>query len=329
MMSCRIVTLFLFFTVSLNSAWAQGLPPSSGGALVWLKKMNSAPRQNNFTGTFVYSADHQIEASRIVHKIDQSGEHERIDVLDGTPRIVFRHNDEMQCYLPESKRVYTEKRWLRKYFPDYIPHPSDDIDEYYYVTEVRKERVADRESQVLSLIPRDSLRYGHQFWIDIETGLLLKVAVTHGNEIIEQFVFVQLEINANISPDQVIPNDAYMVSDGWKITNLTASLLHEGELKWEISSFPAGFRKLVEMKRKLTEKSTLVDHVALTDGLATVSIFIESIDKNESPVAGFFSSRGAINIYVRTVENNKITTVGEVPPETIKLIGDAVVKLER
>lgn len=327
MISCRIVALFLLFIICLQTAWAQELPPSSKGALVWIKKMTNAPRQHNFSGIFVYYADNQIETSRIVHKIDKSGEHERIEVLDGTPRIVFRHNDEMKCYLPESKRIYTERRWFRKFFPDYIPHPADDIDENYHVTELRRERVADRESQVLSLMPRDSLRYGHQFWIDTETGLLLKVAVTHENEVIEQFAFAQLEINSEISSEQVAPVVS-MISDEWKITNLTSSLLNEGELKWEITSLPTGFRKLVEMKRNLTEKPLLVDHVALTDGLATVSIFIESIDKNEPPVAGLFSSRGAINIYVRTVEANKITTVGEVPLETIKLIGDAVIKQE-
>ena len=86
-----------------------------------------------------------------------------------------------------------------------------------------------------------------------------------------------------------------------------------------------GFKKLVEIKRNLTEKSILVDHIALSEGLATVSIFIEPIIKDApAPIPGFFTSRGAINIYTRTLGDNKITTVGEVPLETIKLIGDSV-----
>ena len=83
------------------------------------------------------------------------------------------------------------------------------------------------------------------------------------------------------------------------------------------------------MKRNLIDKSTLVDHIALSDGLATVSIFIEPIVKNApTPMPGFFTSRGAINIYVRILGDNKITTVGEVPLKTIKLIGDSVYKQE-
>lgn len=326
MISRSIAALFLFLALGFQATFAQELPHSSESALGWLKKMADAPRRHNYSGTFVYYADDHMESSRIIHKTDQTGEHEKIEVLDGLSRIVFRNNDEMKCYLPESKRIYTEKRWFRKFFPDVLPQSFDNIDENYYIKETGRERVTGHECQVLSLIPRDSFRYGHQFWIDVETGLLLKVAVVSGDEIIEQFAFAQVEIDGEIHADQLKP-DLSMVSDEWKVTNLVTSFLNEGELKWIINNLPSGFRKLVEMKRNLTEKPELVNHIALSDGLATISVFIEPIIKDApTPVPGFFTSRGAINIYVRTLDGNKITTVGEVPLETIKLIGDSVIK---
>ncbi len=326
MISRSIAALFFFLALGFQATFAQELPHSSESALGWLKKMADAPRRHNYSGTFVYYADDHMETSRIIHKTDQTGEHEKIEVLDGLSRIVFRNNDEMKCYLPESKRIYTEKRWFRKFFPDVLPQSFDNIDENYYIKETGRERVTGHECQVLSLIPRDSFRYGHQFWIDVETGLLLKVAVVSGDEIIEQFAFAQVEIDSEIHADQLKP-DLSMVSDEWKVTNLVTSFLNEGELKWIINNLPSGFRKLVEMKRNLTEKPELVNHIALSDGLATISVFIEPIIKDApTPVPGFFTSRGAINIYVRTLDGNKITTVGEVPLETIKLIGDSVIK---
>lgn len=326
MISRSIAALFFFLALGFQVTFAQELPHSSESALGWLKKMADAPRRHNYSGTFVYYADDHMETSRIIHKTDQTGEHEKIEVLDGLSRIVFRNNDEMKCYLPESKRIYTEKRWFRKFFPDVLPQSFDNIDENYYIKETGRERVTGHECQVLSLIPRDSFRYGHQFWIDVETGLLLKVAVVSGDQIIEQFAFAQVEIDSKIHADQLKP-DLSMVSDEWKVTNLVTSFLNEGELKWIINNLPPGFRKLVEMKRNLTEKPELVNHIALSDGLATISVFIEPIIKDApTPVPGFFTSRGAINIYVRTLDGNKITTVGEVPLETIKLIGDSVIK---
>ncbi len=311
---------------AFQAALAQELPHSSENALDWLKKMADAPRKHNYSGTFIYYADGHMETSRIIHKVDQTGEHERIEVLDGMPRIVFRNNDEMKCYLPDSKRIYTEKRWFRKFFPDLLPQPFEGINDNYYIKETKRERVTGHECQVLVLTPRDSLRYSHQFWIDIETGLLLKVAVMDGNEIIEQFAFAQLEIDGEIPPNLLKP-DQSVITEEWKVNELVTSVLKEGELKWQVKKLPSGFKKLVEMKRNLTEKSSLVDHIALSDGLATVSIFIEPVIKDAPiPVPGFFTSRGAINIYVLTLGDTKITTVGEVPLETIKLIGDSVSK---
>lgn len=326
MISCRIIALFLLLISNLQTVVAQELIRSKENALSWLERMSAAPRQHNFSGTFVYYADQHIETSRIIHKADSTGEREKIEVLDGSPRVVFRHNDEMKCYLPQSKKIYTERRWFRKFFPDYLPQPIDNIDENYRMAEIGRERVAGYESQVISLNPRDSLRYGHQLWIDISTGLLLKVAVTHDDRIVEQFAFADVQIGGEIPVDQLKP-DSIMSADQWNVTHLTTTPLENGELKWVITKLPAGFKKLAEMKRTLTEKTALVDQVALTDGLATISVFIESITKDTpAPVSGFFSSRGAINVYVRTVDSSKITTVGEVPLETLKLIGDAVVK---
>ena len=324
MTSRKIITLFFLLTFGFQVALAQELPRSSESALGWLKKMADAPSQHNYSGIFVYYADGHMETSRIIHKVDQTGEHERIEVLDGIPRVVFRNNDEMKCYLPESKKTFTEKRWFRKFFPNILPSSYEGIDNDYYIKEIKRERISDRECQVLSFIPRDSLRYGHQFWIDIQTGLLIKVAVVDDSETIEQFAFVQLEIDREIPSDLLKP-DQSMITDEWKVTDLVTSVLKENELKWQVKNLPPGFKKLAEMKRNLIEKSVLVDHIALSDGLATISIFIEPIIKNApAPVPGFFTSRGAINIYVRILGDNKITTVGEAPLDTIKLIGDSV-----
>ena len=328
-MSRRVFAPFLLFLwafISFQAAFAQELSRSTESALDWLRKMADAPRRHNYSGTFVYYADGHIETSHIMHKTGSFGEREKIEVLDGSPRIVFRDNDEMQCYVPESKRIYTEKRWFRKFFPDILPLPVDNVDENYFVKELGRERIANHECQVLFLTPRDSLRYGHKFWIDAETGVCVKAAVVNGHQVIEQFAFAQLEIDKEIDSSQLKPSQT-QITDDWKTTNLLTSILNEGELQWQVKNLPAGFRKLVEMKRNLAEKIALVDHIAISDGFATVSVFIEPIGKDApSPVSGFFTSRGAINIYVRTLDDNKITTIGEVPLETIKLIGDSVVK---
>lgn len=316
-----LVTLFV-----IQAVYAEDLvrKKSDHDGYEWLKKISSAPRHHNFQGTFVYYADGHIESSRIIHKVDEAGEHERIEALDGLTRIVYRTNDALKCYLPESKKVYIEERWFRKFFPDLLPQPIERIYENYTYEKSKLERVAGYESQIVKLVPRDNLRYGYKMWVDVDSGLLLKVAVIDKDAVIEQFAFAAVEIGQEID-DRLLNTGAMSVSDDWKTIKLSTFAFGDDEPVWRLGKLPAGFKKITEMKRNLVGKPGLIDHIVLSDELASVSVFIEPIDSEAvSPLPGFYSSRGAINIYVRELENKKITAVGEVPLNTIKLIGDAV-----
>ncbi len=319
----QTVLLLVFLSVALPIT-AKDLPDSSEEALAWLQKVAQAPRKHNYLGTFIYYADEHMETSSIVHVVDDVGEREKIEILDGLQRIVVRNNDEMKCYLPDSKMVVTERRWLRKFFPDILPRPYGDLNNSYFVKIGKQERVSGYDCQVIILQPRDHLRYGQKLWVDIKTGLALKVAVMDGNEVIEQFAFAQLNIDEEVN-SALLKSKYSDVSESWKTTNLMTSILENNALDWQVSNPPNGFKKVIEMKRHLAGKPEPVDHIALSDDFATVSVFIEPVlEGMPPPVTGFYSSRGAINIYVRTLDDNKITTVGEVPLETVKLIGDAV-----
>jgi sigma-E factor negative regulatory protein RseB len=299
-------------------------PDSSPEALEWLQKIAAAPRHYNYVGTFIYSSGGDIETSRIIHLVNEGGEHERSEVLDGAPREIIRNNDEMKCYLPESRTVVTEKRWLRKVFPSLLPQPLTNLDENYIVKKGGQERISDYLCQVITLEPRDDKRYGQKLWVDVNTGLLLKAAVMDKDRVVEQFVFTDLKIGGNI--DKELLKSKYLAqADRWRTTNLISSNTESGKLGWEIKDPPRGFRKIVEMKRNLSGKSRPVGHIALSDGLAAVSVFIEPMSKKISrPDEGLYHSRGAINIYTRTIADNMVTTVGEVPPSTVMQIGNSV-----
>ncbi|SFN46772.1 MucB/RseB C-terminal domain-containing protein [Nitrosospira briensis] len=314
----------LLLSTHIQPVFAQAPSNSSPEALDWLQKIAAAPRKHNYVGTFVYSSGNHIETSRIIHLVNEEGEHEKSVVLDGPPREIIRNNDEMRCYLPESKTVVTEKRWLRKVFPALLPQPLTNLDEGYIVKKGGQERVSDYLCQVIELIPRDDKRYGQKLWVDINTGLLLKAAVMDKDEVVEQFVFTELEIGGEISKEQLRSKYAAKAGE-WHTTNLVSSTTGSGKLGWHVNDPPPGFKKIIEMKRNLSGKPKPIGHIALSDGLAAVSVFIEPVSKDLSPPAeGLYHSRGAINIYTRTLADNVITTVGEVPPATVMQIGNSV-----
>ena len=322
-----MVPLLLLAGLVLPSfAQDQNPPPSpSAEAQSWLQRVVAAPRQHNYIGIFVYSSGSHMETSRIVHMVNKEGERERIEVLDGLPREIIRNNDEVRCYFPESKTVMIEKRGFRKFFPALLPEPLSNLNNNYIVKKGGKERISDYECQVIVLESRDNMRYSQKLWMDVSTGLLLKAAVMDRGKVVEQFVFTQLEIDGEIDEELLKPK--YLTKAAkLRITNLVSSKLGRGELGWQVENLPPGFMKITEVKRSLSGKSTPVGHIALSDGLAAVSVFIEPAEESDfQPVLRSFPHQGAINIYTRTVGRNMVTTIGEVPPITVMQIGNSVV----
>ena len=89
-------------------------------ALAWLERIARVARQLNYSGTFVYQHGDQVETSRITHYFDRTGEYEKLETLDGPAREFIRNNDNVTCYLPDSKAVVVEKRTARQ-FPAFLP----------------------------------------------------------------------------------------------------------------------------------------------------------------------------------------------------------------
>ena len=67
---------------------------------------------------------------------------------------------------------------------------------------------------------------------------------------------------------------------------------------------------------------TGVEHWVYSDGLASVSVYIEEAHNEEK--YGGVSHRGALNAYGTMVAGHYVTVVGEVPRETVEMIGQSV-----
>ena len=80
---------------------------------------------------------------------------------------------------------------------------------------------------------------------------------------------------------------------------------------------------MVELKRRLSD-SRPAAQVVYSDGLAAVSVFIESLEGRPEPVRTGLASMGAIHIYTREVANHVVTVVGEAPAASVQRIANAV-----
>ncbi|MBI3777970.1 MAG: MucB/RseB C-terminal domain-containing protein [Gammaproteobacteria bacterium] len=310
-----VVFLGLFVCSSANAADA---------AHDWLMKINHAARDLEYEGIFVYQHDAQLEAMQIFHKVENHSSRERLVSLNGAPREIVRDENEVRCYWPDKNSVMVEYRKAEgKGFPSILPERLQDLDEYYVLKLGNTERVTGRVAQLVIVKPADQYRYGYHLWADVDTGLLLKADLldTQG-AVLEQFMFTQVNIGAKIPAAALAPGMTGKSMTWYREEGDTRKVPEKPG--WSATQLPKGFKLSAHMTRRLPMRKQPVEHLVYTDGLATVSVFVEKQEKGAKPFMRGASRMGAVNAMSAQMNDYQITTVGEVPAATVSLIGASV-----
>lgn len=291
----------------------------------WLRTMAFAAHQTNYSGVFVYQAGGRVETSRITHVVDEHGEHERLQGLDGQRREVIRNNDQVWLQLGD-KKVYFEQQRPRRAFPALLPDQIQTLKENYNIFQQEEDRVADYHAHTLLLQPKDTLRYTRKMWAHSESGLLLKAVVLdeHGR-VIEQYAFSQLQIGGDIDCKWAVPSEkeAERLARRQHLSPLPNKNLANVSSGWQVDGVPPGFKKILEMRRNMRDKKFPVVHIVYSDGLAALSVFVEQA----ADAAGYrpgLKSQGAVHIYSKLKGDQLVTVVGELPPRAVIQVADSV-----
>ncbi|HEX5767876.1 MAG TPA: MucB/RseB C-terminal domain-containing protein [Burkholderiales bacterium] len=309
--------MFRYFIPGVLALAASVAEAQSPETLTWLRKINEATQKLSYTGTFVYQNGARSETSRITRYVDPSTDVERLEVIDGMPREIVRTRDTVRCYLPGLRLVKVDRRTERD-FPAVLPERVNALARHYDITLGEKSRIANHECQAVVLTPRDNLRYGYRLYADVKSGMLLRaVTVDASGEPVEQFTFTEFTIG-KVTRDMV---KARSSSRDWREEDAGAAPAKLAG--WGLSAELPGFEKVVELKRRLGE-SRSAGQVVYSDGLAAVSVFIESLEGRSDPVRTGLASMGAIHIYTREVANHMVTVVGEAPAASVQRIANAV-----
>ena len=290
--------------------------------LSWLGRISSAGQRLNYVGTFVYQSGGHVETSRIAHRVDADGEHERLEVLDGSPREIIRRGNEVHCVLPDERTVIIDEAGGRRAFPALLPASLSGLAESYRIRKGEVSRVAGFEAQALVLEPKDDLRYGHTLWAEMQSGLLLKSRmVDEKGGLIEQFSFSDVRIGGDI--DAELLASRFEPGEGWRVVNARGSDMPVEEAGWVLAEALPGYGLTSVMRRPLGRDRGQAVHMVFSDGLAAISVFIEPVGDGSAIGLGPVSN-GAINIYKRTVDGHLVTTLGEAPERAVRRIGDNI-----
>lgn len=280
-----------------------------------LDQIQRAARTLNYSGIFTYQQGPVIESSRIAHLVSDGVEREKLEVLDGMQREYLRVNDEVQCLIPEHRTVLLEKQ-RRDRFPGLLLSDASRLNALYQVqVEPKPHRVAGRSCQVINIVPKDDNRYGYRLCADTENALLLKAQMLdrQGN-VLEQVAFTQINIGEPPSPDRLAPS---WPTQGWTIQKPEKKPVSLSKLGWRIQT-PPGYEVALEFERSFAQGKT-AHQAVLSDGLATISIFIEPylIQRSDAYQPQGAARYGAVNLHGARVGNFWLTVMGEVPAETL------------
>lgn len=290
----------------------------------WLEKMHRATHTLNYIGTFVYGQGSHLSSVQLVHRTSQMGEQQRMVAMDGTGREVIRDGNKVMCIMPDSKAVVVSKVRADKQFPPAFLIKLDKLTPYYSFKMTGTGRVAGRKVQVISISPKDQYRYGHRLWIDEETGLLLKTHLLNTkNKPVEQFMFTRIEYLDSIADKLLTPaNDGKDYT--WYESKDEKTTEERKLLGMNVAWLPPGFKHDMNKIQKLPDTAIPVEHMVFSDGLASVSVFIEEeLQHDPSNLVGS-SNLGAVNVHGRTLGDYHVTVMGEVPHQTVQNISVSV-----
>ncbi len=294
--------------------------PAEGASI--LDQIQQAARTLNYSGIFTYQQGTVIESSRIAHMLHDGVEHEKLEVLDGMQREYLRVNDEVQCLIPEYQTVLLEKQ-RRDRFPGLLLSSAARINAHYVVSvDPKPARVAGRSCRVINIIPRDEHRFGYRLCADSDNALLLKAQMLdQRGQVLEQVAFTQVSIGEPLSPDRFVPSWS---TQGWSVQKPDKNPIDLAKLGWSIEA-PPGYMTALQVER-LFAHGKKAHQVVLSDGLATISIFIEPylIERSDAYQPQGAARYGAVNLHGARVGNFWLTVMGEVPAETLSRLTQSI-----
>lgn len=306
---------------------ASGQVFAQQGARQWLDGMSAALQTLDYDGTFVYLHDGKLEAMRIIRRMDKGGQRERLVSLTGSAREVLRDDKAVTCIMSDNKSVMVGQSRPPQPFP-VVPRDLGSVSPHYLLEDVGDDRMAGHAARVIAITPRDRFRYGYRFWIATDTHMLLKSDLTDvDGKPIEQMMFTRISIGDDIPADNLQPS---LTGDGYtwhSQMNVSRESDHkEGKPAWQVGRLPAGFTMTHFQRKRMRDGAGDAQHMVFSDGLATVSAYVENADSVRDPLVGL-SSMGAMNAYGVLRDGFQLTVMGEVPPATVEMIATSLTRI--
>lgn len=307
-----------------------------------LKRMSDADQNQNYQGTFILRKSDNLSTLHVTHGVDNKGVWESLETLNGELKKVLRFNNQVISVFPDREIVTIHHSHKKQSLHPQLPDNIDQLQQFYSMQRLDDDRIANHQTMVVDLLPKDQYRYGYRYWVDKNTGMLLRCdLVDEDKMVVEQMMFTSLDYLSE-APAQMFELQQFEQFKQQLLDEPEVKVAQAVEAGWKVESLPKGFMLTQSTMRYLQSSpvadnnqsaSTLSDasspdllHLVYSDGLASVSIFIEINQGVEKHLQGE-ASMGAVNAFGHAVDGYFATAVGEVPAKTVQLMAQSMVKV--
>ncbi|MBS0002635.1 MAG: MucB/RseB C-terminal domain-containing protein [Thioalkalivibrio sp.] len=290
----------------------------------WLERMADSMHRHSYEGTFVFQRGERIDTVRVVHAAEEDGYRERLQTLTGSAREVIREVDRISAIKGARVEGGGRQQGGAPQRPPAFAAAMLRANERYDLSSSGFDRIAGFPCYQLHAEARDAYRYSHQYCLHRDTGLpLLSELIDGDGQLLERLVFTELEFLDVVFEESLAPDGC----DARRIEVRAAGASPEEQDRygqWYFEGLPPGFSAVIVTERSIgpEEDGGSSLHFVLSDGLATVSVYVDPTTDDAETFEGVTRS-GATHALARPLAGHQVTVVGEVPVKTVERIADA------
>ena len=304
--------ILLALAIFVTPAFAQ----DDLSAKAWLEKMSQALQETQFKASIIQlQADHIRPLVYLHGKVDDK-EVAFLEYLNGPPKNAVRVANTVTFIEHDQPPYSVIANRIQGVWPQAFAGNVTDLEAGYQFVLGGRSRIAGRPGQMIRFIPTDNFRYGFQVWLDMDTYLPLRLdMLTQDKELLEQMMVVELLI---LQEPPSLLLEAY--KQEWPPVMNPAERA-DGQ-NWQFSWLPSGFQVVVRDHHRLIGSHEAVEYIALTDGLASISVYVARA--GQTPLPEELVTRNGLSLVTEQVGNTEVVAVGKVPTETLARIAKSL-----
>ncbi|MFZ5492465.1 MAG: MucB/RseB C-terminal domain-containing protein [Pseudomonadota bacterium] len=302
-------------------------PLAAAEAPAIIDRMIEAARTLNFRGHVVQIEGTQAQTLVLLHRAGREAGEDRAHSLQGAYWELRRAGPYCKVAMT-SARLAHDDAIVAAAFPSLVPQRLARLAQFYDFAPIGSGRFADRPADFTLAKPLDAFRFAYLLVTDSATGLLLKTGlVDHRGQILRQVFFVDLQVLPRVTDAEWLrPTPGAPAPLNWTERTVTPEPV-VAELPWPVGGLPPGFSVSGHTRRRMPGGEHEVEQITLSDGLATVSVFIDPQAAAEN--AADTASSGArhvadMPVFGTVVDGRQVTVLGAAPFPALRQIAAAL-----